>query len=238
MRIEVLYPEVGNLCGDLMNVRYLQQCCPALEVVETGLKDRPAFVDGGVSLLYLGTATERGMQLIVQALEPWKEQLAAYVDGGGLMLATGNALDVLGAYVMVDGKRAFDGLGLLPTHAEYHMMKRHNSFMLGSFQDMAIVGFKSLFGHSYPEDELAYPLFRVERGVGRHPGSFTEGFRRGGLLATYLTGPLLPLNPPFTRWLLEQMGVEQPQIAFEETAMRAYEARVEEFRDESRNYQY
>ena len=203
MKTEILFPEVANLCGDLMNVTYLRQSCPEMEVVETGLKDRPAFL-----------------------------------DGGGLMLATGNALDALGEYVVIDGKRAFDGLGILPTHAEYHMMKRHNSFLLGSFQDMEIVGFKSLFGHTYPDDELANPLFRVERGVGRHPGAFAEGFLRGGLMATYLIGPLLPLNPPFTRYLLEQMGAKDVHLAFEDTAMKAYRARVEEFRDEKRGYQY
>lgn len=203
MKTEILFPEVANLCGDLMNVTYLRQSCPEMEVVETGLKDRPAFL-----------------------------------DGGGLMLATGNALDALGEYVVIDGKRAFDGLGILKTHAEYHMMKRHNSFLLGSFQDMEIVGFKSLFGHTYPDDELANPLFRVERGVGRHPGAFAEGFRRGGLMATYLIGPLLPLNPPFTRYLLEQMGARDVHLAFEDTAMKAYRARVEEFRDEKRGYQY
>ena len=216
MKTEILFPEVANLCGDLMNVTYLRQCCPEMEVVETGLKDRPAFLDGGVDLVYV----ER------------------YVDGGGLMLATGNALDALGEYVVIDGKRAFDGLGILKTHAEYHMMKRHNSFLLGSFQDMEIVGFKSLFGHTYPDDELANPLFRVERGVGRHPGAFAEGFLRGGLMATYLIGPLLPLNPPFTRYLLEQMGAKDVKLAFEDTAMKAYRARVEEFRDEKRGYQY
>ena len=140
--------------------------------------------------------------------------------------------------MVIDGKRAFDGLGILKTHAEYHMMKRHNSFLLGSFQDMEIVGFKSLFGHTYPDDELANPLFRVERGVGRHPGAFAEGFLRGGLMATYLIGPLLPLNPPFTRYLLEQMGAKDVHLAFEDTAMKAYRARVEEFRDEKRGYQY
>ena len=175
---------------------------------------------------------------MVQALTPYKAELERYVDGGGLMLATGNALDALGEYVVIDGKRAFDGLGILPTHAEYHMMKRHNSFLLGSFQDMEIVGFKSLFGHTYPDDELANPLFRVERGVGRHPGAFAEGFLRGGLMATYLIGPLLPLNPPFTRYLLEQMGAKDVKLAFEDTAMKAYRARVEEFRDEKRGYQY
>ena len=231
MKTEILFPEVANLCGDLMNVTYLRQSCPEMEVVETGLKDRPAFLDGGVDLVYVGSATERGLRLMVQALTPYKAELERYVDGGGLMLATGNALDALGEYVVIDGKRAFDGLGILPTHAEYHMMKRHNSFLLGSFQDMEIVGFKSLFGHTYPNSELTDAL-------GRHPGAFAEGFRRGGLMATYLIGPLLPLNPPFTRYLLEQMGARDVHLAFEDTAMKAYRARVEEFRDEKRGYQY
>ena len=239
MKVEILFPEVGNLCGDLMNIRYLQQCCPSMEVTETSLKSRPAFLDGGVDLVYVGSSTERGLQLMVQALTPCKEDLAAYVDSGKLMLATGNALDMLGEYVQIDGQRAFDGLSLLRTHAEYHMLKRHNSFMLGSFQNMEIVGFKSLFGHTYPDNELAdEALFRVTRGVGRHPGALAEGFRRGGLMATYLIGPLLVLNPPFTKYLLRQMGASAEHLAFEETAMKAYEARLEEFRDEKRNYQY
>ena len=237
MKTEILFPEVANLCGDLMNVTYLRQCCPEMEVVETGLKDRPAFLDGGVDLVYVGSATERGLQLMVKALAPYRAELERYVDGGGLMLATGNALDALGEYVVIDGKRAFDGLGILPTHAEYHMMKRHNSFLLGSFQDMEIVGFKSLFGHTYGADDPGTGLFKVVRGVGRRPGSLVEGFRRGGLMATYLTGPLLVLNPPFTKQLLRELGAEDT-LAFEEAAMEAYEARLAEFRDEKRSYLY
>ena len=33
MKTEILFPEVANLCGDLMNVTYLRQCCPKMEVV-------------------------------------------------------------------------------------------------------------------------------------------------------------------------------------------------------------
>ena len=163
MKIEVLYPEICNLYGDLGNIRYLQKSCPELEVVETDLKSRPAFLDGGVDLVYVGSATERGLQLLVEALTPYRDALADYIDAGNRMLATGNALDALGKYVDIDGKRAFDGLGLLATHAEYHMLKRHSSFFLGKFQDMDIVGFKSVFGHTYPDDELSEALFRVER---------------------------------------------------------------------------
>ena len=223
MKVEILFPEVGNLCGDLMNIRYLHQCCPELEVVETDLKSRPAFLEGGVDLVYMGSATEK---------------VAARVDGGQRMLVTGNALDALGEYVQSDQGLRFDGLGLLPTHAEYQMMNRHNSFFLGTYgTGMEIVGFKSLFGHTYGADDPGTGLFKVVRGVGRRPGSLVEGFRRGGLMATYLTGPLLVLNPPFTKQLLQDLGAEGT-LAFEEAAMEAYEARLAEFRDEKRSYLY
>lgn len=133
MKVEILFPEVGNLCGDLMNIRYLRQCCPELEVVETDLKSRPAFLEGGVDLVYMGSATEKGLELMVKALTPYREELAARVDGGQRMLVTGNALDALGEYVQSDQGLRFDGLGLLPTHAEYQMMNRHNSFFLGTY---------------------------------------------------------------------------------------------------------
>ena len=231
MKVEILFPEVGNLCGDLMNIRYLRQCCPELEVVETDLKSRPAFLEGGVDLVYMGSATEKGLELMVKALTPYREELAAHVDGGQRMLVTGNALDALGEYVQSDQGLRFDGLGLLPTHAEYQMMNRHNSFFLGTYgTGMEIVGFKSLFGHTYGADDPGTGLFKVVRGVGRRPGSLVEGFRRGGLMATYLTGPLLVLNPPFTKQLLRELGAEDT-LAFEEAAMEAYEARLAEFRD-------
>ncbi len=54
---------------------------------------------------------------------------------------------------------------------------------------------------------------------------------------TYLTGPLLVLNPPFTKQLLQDLGAEGT-LAFEEAAMEAYEARLAEFRDEKRSYLY
>ena len=214
MRVEVLFPEICNLSGDGMNIRYLHQCCPALEIVETGLKDRPAFADGSVDLIYLGSATERGLELMVEALTPYRDVLTERIDAGQLMLVTGNALDALGVYVSSDDGWHLEGLGLLDTHADYHMMDRHNSFFLGKFEGMDIVGFKSLFGHTYGAADQVEPLFTVEKGVGRFPGAAVEGFRRKNLLVTYLTGPLLVLNPPFTKWLLRQMGAPDA-LAFE-----------------------
>lgn len=234
MKAEVLFPEVGNLSGDLMNIRYLKQCCNALEIVETDLKSRPAFLDEEVALVYMGTATETGLALAVEALRPYLDEIRAKIDAGQLMLLTGNAQEVFGNYIDSDQAERMEGLGILPIHAEYHMMQRHNSFFLGTFGETKIVGFKSLFGHTYPDGECE-ALFHTLRGVGRSGGSEDEGYRMNNLLATALTGPLLVLNPPFTKALLRMMGAEDDALAFEEAAMEAYRVRVAEFSDEHRD---
>ena len=234
MKAEVLFPEVGNLSGDLMNIRYLKQCCNALEIVETDLKSRPAFLDEEVALVYMGTATETGLALAVEALRPYLDEIRAKIDAGQLMLLTGNAQEVFGNYIDSDQAERMEGLGILPIHAEYHMMQRHNSFFLGTFGETKIVGFKSLFGHTYPDSECE-ALFHTLRGVGRSGGSEDEGYRMNNLLATALTGPLLVLNPPFTKALLRMMGAEDDALAFEEAAMEAYRVRVAEFSDEHRD---
>lgn len=169
MKIEVLYPEICNLYGDLGNIRYLQKSRPELEVVETDLKSRPAFLDGGVDLVYVGSATERGLRCWVEALTPYRDALADYVDAREPHARDGQRARRAGQVRRHRRQARLRRLGLLATHAEYHMLKRHSSFFLGKFQDMDIVGFKSVFGHTYPDDELSEALFRVERGVGRPP---------------------------------------------------------------------
>ena len=71
-----------------------------------------------------------------------------------------------------------------------------------------------------------------------YPEEKREGFRRGGLMATSLIGPLLILNPPLCRWLLRQMGAPSDTPAFEEAAIASYEKRLAEFRQEGRGWQY
>ena len=44
------------------------------------------------------------------------------------------------------------------------------------------------------------------------------------------------LNPPFTKWLLRELGAKSDDLAFEDTAVAAYNARLAEFRDEKINY--
>jgi CobQ-like glutamine amidotransferase family enzyme len=99
------------------------------------------------------------------------------------------------------------------------------------------VGFKSQFSHSYGEPGCG-PCFFTLRGAGLNPEDQREGFRQNRFLATYLQGPLLPLNPPFTKWLMGQMGVAEPALLFEDAAMDAYETRLKEFSDPNTGFIY
>ncbi len=95
MIVESLYPEVANLYGEQANVRYLKQSCNCT-VIETSLNEKPAFLSGGkVDLVYLGTLTERGQELVVERLKPFRDGLVNAIEKGQRFLVTGNALEVL-----------------------------------------------------------------------------------------------------------------------------------------------
>ena len=78
MRAEILFPEVCNLYGDLQNVYYLRRCCPSLEIVETDLHSRPRFLDGEVTLVFMGSTTEQGLRLVADALAFEEAAMASY----------------------------------------------------------------------------------------------------------------------------------------------------------------
>jgi CobQ-like glutamine amidotransferase family enzyme len=81
-------------------------------------------------------------------------------------------------------------------------------------------------------------LFEVTRGAGLHPGGAGEGWRRGNFMATYLLGPLVVMNPDFGRRLLALMGVEEPHLIFEDQIEAAYRARLAEFEQPGRSFDY
>lgn len=229
MKIEVLFPEICNLFGDMSNVRYLQKCLPDAEFVETPLGGTPAFLTEDVALIYLGPMTERTQEKVVDFFRPMKDRIRELMEKGTAFLFTGNALEVLGEYMENEDGTRVQGLGLLPLYAKRDMMHRHNSTFLGLFEGKEIMGFKSQFTMAYPTGELNAP-FTVESGIGLHREYPAEGVRVHNFFGTYLLGPVLLLNPPFTRYLLTCMGVENPQIAFEEAAEAAWEKRLADFR--------
>jgi CobQ-like glutamine amidotransferase family enzyme len=228
MKLEILYPETGNLFGDSSNVKYLRLCLPEAEVIQTGLKDEPSFIKDDIDFIYMGPMTEKNQERAIKKLAVYTDELAEQIDKGTHFLFTGNSFEILGKYIKTD-EGELPALGILDMYSERRMSKRHNSLFLGEFKDMKITAFNSRFSHTYPSAELT-GFAKVLRGVGLNESCPYEGICRNNFIGTYLLGPILILNPHFTVHLLRSLGSDCVP-AFWVEALAAYEKRLAEFQD-------
>ena len=239
MKIEVLFPEICNLYGDLFNAELLRRSCEKIEIVNTSLRAEPLFLTEKPDMLYMGCMTERGQEQALEKLLPHRDRIIGLVDEGALFFLTGNAGELFGTHIETEEENKEKGniecLGVLPVYAKRQMMKRYNSLYIGKFGGMDIVGFKGQFSHTYGDNSDCY-FIETMRGDGLNPGAKYEGFRKNNLFITYIIGPILPLNPPLAKYYLGLMGVKAPRLEFEEECMDAYKTRVKEFSEPTRGF--
>ena len=228
IKVEILFPEFCNLFGDMYNMKYLKMCLPNAEFIETALDEIPAFVNEDVNLIYLGPMTEKTQEKVIARLFPYKHRIEELINKNVVFLFTGNALEVLGKYIENEDGSKIEGLGIFEVYSKRDMMHRHNSYLIGKYEDIEVLGFKSQFTMMYGDNSASYFL-EVEKGIGINKESKLEGIKKNNFIGTYLIGPILILNPLFTKKVLEMIGVE-PNIALEEDTMAAYEARLKELR--------
>ena len=230
MKIEILYPEFCNLNGDMGNMKYLQKCLPEAETIETSINDKPKFIEqDDICLVYMGTLSERSQEIVIQKLKPYTEQIKQKIDQNQLFLFTGNSVEVLGKYIENEDGSKIEALGIFDIYAKRNMMNRHNSFFLGKYKDIEILGFKSQFTMLYGNNEDNY-LVKADMGIGINEQTKLEGIHQNNFFATYIIGPFLVLNPYFTKELLKLMGVKEPKLAFESEVIEAYNIRLKKFK--------
>jgi lipid II isoglutaminyl synthase (glutamine-hydrolysing) len=239
LTIEMLYPEIANLHGDNANVEYLAQCRPDARIIRTALTDTPAFVSGHVDLVYLGALTEQGQLKTIERLRPHRERIEALIEAGTFFLFTHNAFEVLGSRIRnPDMDYDVPGVGVFELESTLAMFGRYNGKVQGTVAglgaDHPVLGYKSQFSMVTAAENI--PGFLVaDRGIGRNTTTAIEGVRRGNFLGTSLLGPLLIVNPHFTRSLLAQLDPDsEPTLAHESLALAAYDARLRDFGDNRR----
>lgn len=227
--IEILFPEFCNLYGDISNMKYLQKCIPEANFIETNFNEEPTFVKNDVNLIYMGPMTEKMQEKVIKKLKSYKQRIEELIEKNVVFLITGNAIEIFGKYIENEDGSKIEALGIFDIYSKRNMMKRHNSNFIGKYEDIEIVGFKSQFTQSYGNNKENY-FAKVEKGIGLNPESTLEGIQKNNFLATYVIGPILILNPEFTKKVLEKMGIEEPKIAFEEDAKNAYKQRLKELK--------
>lgn len=235
MIIEVLYPSLANLYGETTAIAYLRQCLPQAEIIPTEINEEPAFVTKPVNMVFLGGMTENTQELVLEKLLPYKKHIQDVIERQIVFLALSNAMELFGEYIEKEDGTKIQALGLFPTYAKRHMDVRYNSLVLGQMEGFKLLGFKSQFSDSYGDNSQNY-LFQVLRGSGLNPGSKLEGLRRHNFMATYLLGPMLVLNPAFTKYILKLLGAEVEQLPYEASLQEAFNRRLVEFEDQNTRY--
>jgi CobQ-like glutamine amidotransferase family enzyme len=193
--IATLYPEALGTYGDGGNTLALSHRARArgyqVNSVDVSLGDALPTAD-----IYLVGGGEDGPQR--QAAEALRRDgsLAARLADGAIVLGVCAGLQILGESFEVAGGLVAPGLGLFDGETRRGEKRRVGNCVV-DVDGRLLVGFENHGGDTTLGDAPA--LGRVRRGYGNDGES--DGVRLGGLVGTYLHGPVLALNP----WLCDQL---------------------------------
>lgn len=233
--VEVLFPEFGTQAGDNGNEMYLRACLPDSTFVSDAPGERPFFADAEPSLIVMGGMSECQQEMAIESLMPFRDRLNSLVEAGVPMLFAGSAPDILAREILNPDGTSIRGLAILDCKVSRDMPSRYHDVNVGLFEPgngarpIEIVGYKIQFTQVYGSNTNSYFL-KDEVGFGLNRETKLEGFRRNNLIATWLIGPLLPLNPDFARWLLDLIGCADVELPFETQARSSFDWRIKELR--------
>lgn len=231
MIIELLYPSISALYGEKGNIDYLKLSFKDATFIETDLNSIPYFVNHSVDFVFMGPTTERFQKIIIDKLMPYKERIIELINHNTYFLITGNAVEIFGSYIIEDNGNRVNALDLFPFYSKQDLMHRFNSYVLAEYNGYEFVGFKSQFTRIYPTAELPVWL-NVKRGIGFNKDLDPEGIKFHNFYGTHCLGPILVMNPMFTKELFNQLGYTFNMIPFEDDLIKAFKKRVLEFKDE------
>ena len=207
MNIELLhlYPQAMSLYGEYANLtllgRYLTWRGAQVEIQTVGCDDAPNFA--GADLIYMGAGTERTQKAALGWLTPYKDALKEAAEHS-LVLFTGNAMELLGQSVTDRTGKVYEALCFGDfTTVETDKRVPHDAIAKTSLFPEPVVGFMNKCSTTSGVEEPLFEAMTMGMGNGQKGGA--EGFRRGNVVGTHITGPVLVKNPAFLAWIAERI---------------------------------
>ena len=205
MKIKImhLYPDLLNLYGDRGNIECLKRRLLwrgiEAEVVSYTCDDT-GFDISDIDIVFLGGGSDREQKIVCSRLLEHKQELHAFVENGGSLVAVCGGYQLLGKYYKLEDE-TIQGLEILDIYTEQGKKRLIGNIVLeADFIDQKIVGFENHGGRTYIGSHK--PLGRVVYGYGNEENSGVEGVVYKNVVATYLHGPLLPKNPKLCDYIL------------------------------------
>ena len=200
------YPDLMNLYGSYANLSVLRRRLEAaghavrVDRVEPGA---PAGDLSDADFLFMGAGTERRQKAALADFLRYGDQVRTAAESGTPMLFAGTAMELLGASITDADGTVFPALDL----AAFTSVQGRTRFVEDVYGSTdlfpeAVVGFMNKCSRI---EGVETPLLtQVVMGWGNTGQRTPEGFHRGNVFASELTGPLLVKNP---RLLDEVAGI-------------------------------
>lgn len=208
LRIAHLFPDLLNLYGDGGNAK-----CLAKRIEWRGLPVEIVAVNHGetidlsaIDIVFLGGGPDREQRLASEQLLRMRDDLAAYVEADGVLLAICGGYQILGSEWLL-GDESVEGLGIVDMvtkRADGSGDRLIDNVVLRSpIADRPVVGYENHAGRTFLGQGLV-PFGTVisPGGHGNNDTDKSDGVLYRNVVGTYLHGPLLGKNPEVADWLI------------------------------------
>ena len=157
-----------------------------------------------VDIVFLGGGPDREQRLASAQLLQMKEDLRAFVEADGVMLAICGGYQILGSEWLL-GDESVEGLGILDIVTRRGGTRRliENIVLDSPLAQRPVVGYENHAGRTYLGAGVQ-PFGQVisKTGDGNNDEDHADGARYRNVIGTYLHGPLLGKNPEIADWLI------------------------------------
>jgi CobQ-like glutamine amidotransferase family enzyme len=205
-----LYPDQLGVTGDSGNVLAIATRLERAGAIATivhhrvgdPLPERP-------DIVVIGNGPLSAVRSVITDLRRIGGELAEWVASGIPLLAVGAGMEALGDRIVTPEGETIDGIGVFPITTD-RAGARHAGYLVVESSVGRVVGFED-HRTVTTRREGAAPFGHVTSGVTGTAG-FEDGARVSNAIGTRVQGPVLPLNPVLTDFLiaraLERRGIE------------------------------
>ena len=176
------------------------------EIVEVHVGDNISL--SSADIVFIGGGSDREQKIVCSALQTFRDELAAYVEDGGVLAAVCGGYQLLGHYYLLDDEK-IKGLSLVDLYTDRGTPRLIGNIAIkSSICPHPIVGYENHGGRTHLAGDIT-PLGVVEYGHGNDGETGYEGCLYKHVLGTYIHGPLFPKNPGVADFLLRTACVRR-----------------------------
>lgn len=197
IKIAHLYYDMMNLYGENGNIkalkRFISKQNVEVKVDELSLGDTIDFKK--YDIYYLGSGSEANLELVMEDLRRYRDDIRESIEDGKMFLVTGNSLEIFGKKIKFQDGRVLHTLDIFGFNANETKTRLVSEVMyhfkeFGDSEGNRILGFKNCNAN-------------IVNNTDERPFGFEDNIRYKSFFGMAFFGPVLIRNPHYTDYLLD-----------------------------------